>query len=69
VVVGWIPVCFECADFDAKARNSFSAGFAAKSSYYRIFKELTGISPKEYAIEFSKSINEPFTPPDQEDVK
>ena len=32
------------------------AGFAAKSSYYRIFKEFTGITPKEYAQEFSKSL-------------
>jgi len=31
------------------------AGFAAKSSYYRIFREFTGISPKEYALEFSKN--------------
>ena len=35
------------------------AGFAAKSSYYRIFKEFTGITPKEYAQEFSKSLLNP----------
>ena len=34
------------------------AGFAAKSSYYRIFKEFTGITPKEYALEYSKSLNQ-----------
>jgi AraC-like DNA-binding protein len=32
-------------------------GFSSKSNYYRMFKDHTGITPKEYAQEFSKSLS------------
>lgn len=32
------------------------SGFNANSSYYRVFKSITGLSPLEYSIEFKKEI-------------